>query len=1067
MKTSVDWSSASLLIALLFFSLHLAADETEIYFARATADNSENKPSANVMIMLDTSASMRNCETGSGNSWCNRQADRRINLLQDAMQSIFDETPVGVNIGLGRFGNNGGGLIMVPVMPVNETTKPAFETALGSINGGKGINSPGNVMPSLGFTPTAAGFDEMAKYMLGRNTSTSYSGASNEFCVNRESREVCTDIPVYGPAQPVSYCDERLPQCQVSRSAWKNLAYGATCDTSKETCQLPDWSDNWQSGNCPSGSTSAICQNRTRWFLLVIPIYEHRVRYYQQRSVNYMLQPQTNVRQECTTETSPACTETRNIKTGSNYTSPMNIANQCETNHIILFTDGTPNNDRLSDVTLANCSGNSESNSYSCQQSIASSLNSSSNAKGRAIKTHNIGLYMGTGSTFVNMKSVSDAGGGETYSSDSAQSLLEAFQQTLKLISDDARSTAAPGVAVNTLNRFQHLDQLYYSVFKPVESSYWQGNLKRYQLQGGVVRDQLGNAATDSITGFFREGTRSFWSPGADGADVLKGGARANLSNRKLFYTDAVGGVVKAVDFANAESFIRAFPALAVLSSDQKQQLLEELRTMWGDPLHSVPIMVNYGGAENNYVFVSTNGGMLHAINTQNGNEVSAFMPSEIMSKADKYTVNRQPLTDNNKRQTYGLDGSWIAWRRAGVSASAAPDKVYLYGGMRRGGRSYYALDMTDPAHPKMLWQINNQTSGFGSLGQTWSTPTLTTIPDSTADSGKRAVIVFGGGYSPTDHDDSAARNVSGDSMGNAIYIVDALTGEKLWSAATAYAVPSGIAVVDLDFNGMADHLYFGDMGGQVFRVDIDSSGEGQHVTAKIAELGGNGVNHRRFYEAPAVAYVKSGAVDELYVAIGSGYKAHPLDEQTREGIFVIRDRSAITHASVDTVTTRELTDVSDGRVPTSGSRGWYYLLDRTGEKVLASPTVFNGRLLFTTYSPAPDATQADPCVVSFGQSYLHSVNLATALPAPVTEWGSDGDGSAFSRSTALRQTTPAPTPSFLVDPDGNVIVLVGTEVIGEGDLGDPRLRKRRWMQLPKDDANAIKGYQGEAANEQ
>ena len=67
---------------------HVLADDTEIYFARATADNTENKPVAKVMIMLDTSGSMRNCETGSGSNWCSTIADRRITLLHEAMKQI-------------------------------------------------------------------------------------------------------------------------------------------------------------------------------------------------------------------------------------------------------------------------------------------------------------------------------------------------------------------------------------------------------------------------------------------------------------------------------------------------------------------------------------------------------------------------------------------------------------------------------------------------------------------------------------------------------------------------------------------------------------------------------------------------------------------------------------------------------------------------------------------------------------------------------------------------------------------------------------------------------------------
>src|SRR5690606_15271757 len=116
-------------------------------------------------------------------------------------------------------------------------------------------------------------------------------------------------------------------------------------------------------------------------------------------------------------------------------------------------------------------------------------------------------------------------------------------------------------------------------------------------------------------------------------------------------------------------------------------------------------------------------GGMLHAIDTKTGVEKFAFMPHEFLSQAELYTTKR-PALQNNKRITYGLDGSWIAWKRSAEHGG----KVYLYGGMRRGGQHYYALDVTTPNTPKMLWQINPETSGVAKRGQTWSTPTLTQV---------------------------------------------------------------------------------------------------------------------------------------------------------------------------------------------------------------------------------------------------------------------------------------------------------------------------------------------------
>jgi type IV pilus assembly protein PilY1 len=165
-------------------------------------------------------------------------------------------------------------------------------------------------------------------------------------------------------------------------------------------------------------------------------------------------------------------------------------------------------------------------------------------------------------------------------------------------------------------------------------------------------------------------------------------------------------------------------------------------------------------------------------------------------------------------------------------------------------------------------------------------------------------------------------------------------------------------------------------------------------------------------------------------------------------------DRTALNRSATQAeATISNLTNVTAGGTPLTTQRGWYYTFAETGEKALASPIIFNNRILFTTYAPTVDQEYDNPCAVRYGRSYLHTVNLLTARPAAL----SDDLPTPTSRSQALEQSTPAPTPTLLVDDEGRVITIVGTEVVGEGALGDPRLRKRRWMQLPPDEANTIR----------
>ena len=1051
--------------AAVFSSAQLWAEDVEVYYSEVLSDDSVNKNIANVMIMLDNSGSMRNCETGTGASWCKGSdwRERRINLLHDAMETILDEVDENVNIGLGRFNNSSnGGYVMVPVMPVTEKTRPYFDAALNSINPNRNIQSPSGStadrMPSTG-TPTSRGYEEMADYMLGRASSNSYS-SNNQFCVKDEYEEDCTTEYVYSGGVPVSSCDVNDPACTVSYGSWESLSLSESCnEDNADVCRAIEL--GWKEGRCPAGAVR--CDEASFLFWSIYNLFQ-----FEQRTKSYIQGAVANEVTYCEMVPTGDCAEYAQITSGSSYDSPSVQANQCESNHIILFTDGEPSGDSPSSVELVSCS----SGSYNCQERIARHLNRENNAIGREIKTHNIGLYMGN-STLANMQSVSAAGGGSTYNSDNADSLLLAFKQTLDLIADEASTMVSPGVAVSQSQRFQHLDEMYFSLFKPLQSSFWNGNLKRYRVEVDDGEAAFYDASgSNAMTGSeFSSSARSWWSSSVDGADIMLGGARDRLqsTSRRLFYTDSPGGSLRRFDlndFTNAQLLLPPEATDAVRGNVER-----ELLNMWGDPLHSRPLMVNYGGTtvgedfvEDNIVFVSTNAGMLHAIDTRNGDEKFAFMPYEFISKASSYTVNRLPLAGGNKRQTYGLDGSWSVLRQPGASLEDAPSKVMIYGGMRRGGNSYFALDVTTVSSPRLAWQISGGTGDFIDLGQTWSTPKVARFP--TSDGGSIPVVIFGGGYSPADHDGHQERR-SQDEKGNAIYVVNANTGELVWSAGSrsgnvattvssmTHSIPGSIAVVDSDSDGVVDHLYFADLGGQLFRADIGSSGTSSHSVTLLAQLGGSGENHRRFYEQPTVSYVRDGAYSSYYVSLASGYRSHPLDVDTQDALFVLRDREPFGGGEQSPAKLGDFTKVSTGTEPDTTKRGWYMELNKAeGEKSLSSPAVFNYEVLFTTYSPNTSSDdERDPCSVSYGQSYLHRVNLLT------------GQGERYT----LVQPGLPPGVTVLFGEDGDTAIVVGTETIpegagagggGGGTLRD--LRHGRWMQLTPDAAGAIKLPQDE-----
>lgn len=944
------------------------ADDTEIFFAKANADNSENKPKANVLFLIDTSGSMEE-KTGG---WA---SPTKMQELKGAFSSVIDGLGSDIDVGVAKFNPSSGygGYVFYPVSEMNDTSKNEIKNVVNGLSG-------------TGNTPTMETYGEVARYMLGKSP-TKYA-KNNGAKGNNPSPSV-------------------------------NWYYKCYYPNPNGGCYYGDW----------------ISSNK--------------------------------------------------------YQSPTNLNNQCESNHIIVMTDGDPTSDTdtstVTSITGGYCNG-----SYNCQEKLAKWLyNDGEDVPGsrKSIKTWQVALGVSKNSSQAsNMKGVAEAGSGdpdaEVRFADNANELAAEFKEILDLVDKDSRTLSSPGVTVNQMNRFQHLNQLYYAVFAPNKNSNWEGNIKRYEFRNGEIAGASAGSAIDPDTGYFKTDSRSIWSDVVDGVDVEKGGARGELDDRTLYYNK--GTSVSKLDWSDVEDDPEDWAEFFGLDSnagdDEVLAVADKLKVQWGDPLHSAPILVNYGGdAENNLLFVSTNGGMLHAIDTDDGSENYSFMPEEFISQAEKYTSDTFPLTNDNRRQTYGLDGSWIAWRKPNATdpVTGKPEHVYLYGGMRRGGRTYYALDVSSKNSPKVKWKIEGGvTNGFSDLGQTWSTPTLTQMK---VGDDKVPVLVFGGGYSAVDNDNKQgkARN-SGDSVGNAIYIVNAETGKLIWSFSGGemkWSVPGSISVVDKDLNGLVDFLYFGDLGGQLFRVDIDQSGDKKMKVHRLAQLGGAGASgNRRFYDAPAVVYVVEEGKKKLYVVAGSGYRSHPLDESVDDALFVVKDDTAMTaaQAAPKEVGLEDLTNVAAG-APGASDKGWFYPMEVDGEKILASPTVYptvddDGNpisvLLASSYSPTRQEEQTSPCAVTYGSAALYRVNLLTGGGI---DYNNDGEADEPAREELEQSTIPSkptitegdpPCEGEDCDDDGGGHgdkECVGTECKDRRSAGYDHLRKHRWYQMQQSEVDQFK----------
>ncbi|MDH5501490.1 MAG: PilC/PilY family type IV pilus protein, partial [Gammaproteobacteria bacterium] len=340
--------------------------------------------------------------------------------------------------------------------------------------------------------------------------------------------------------------------------------------------------------------------------------------------------------------------------------------------------------------------------------------------------------------------------GGEYFLADDIESLTLALLKIVTIVQDRSLSFAAPAVAVNSFNRTQNLNDLYLTTFGAKGKVHWPGNLKKYRISGGQIVDANGAAAVNTTTGFFEANARSFWSAAADGPTVEAGGAANRLpvpGARNIFTYNGsdtnLTGASNALTVANAGAFTLADFGLTGAATeptideiilwargadqaDEDGDLdLTEPRNQMGDPLHSQPAAIVYGGtpaAPDTVIYAATNDGYLHAIDGATGTELWSFVPKEHLSSFAELFYNMDATIKN-----YGLDGDIVPAIKDvdndGIIETADGDFVIIIFGMRRGGNGYYALDVTNRNSPRVLWNFTDP-----KIGQSWSTPSVARI---------------------------------------------------------------------------------------------------------------------------------------------------------------------------------------------------------------------------------------------------------------------------------------------------------------------------------------------------
>ena len=782
-----------------------------------------------------------------------------------------------------------------------------------------------------------------------------------------------------------------------------------------------------------------------------------------------------------------------------NYRQPT--TNMCSKNFNVLLSDGAPNNDadaptlvgNLPGYGVAGCDGTGGGRCLDDIAGYLSRVDIDTVMDGdQFVSTHTIGFDI----DLDLLRDTANESGGRYFMADDVESLALALLNIVNDITERSLSFSAPAVSVNTFNRTQNLNDLFLTVFASRTNVHWPGNLKKFGIDNGQIVDADGLGAVNPATGFFFDTARSIWTVGAaDGNDVEAGGAANQLPapvSRNLYtnngsssaltagsnalhptnvaaYTTADFGLTGATGEPTIEEMIRWMRGEDIRNEDFDPTT--SVRNVMGDPLHSQPAAIVYGGSPENpdvVVFTGTNDGYLHAVDGSTGQELWAFVPKELLSD-----MNRLFFDPKSNFKHYGIDGSIVPVindeNNNGEIEPGDGDFVYLLFGLRRGGNSFYALDVTNKNSPELKWSVS-----YPEFGQSWSTPVAARINiDDPQLNDERAVVVLGGGYDPVH--DTRAHPVNPDAQGAGVHILDLETGVRLWRAgrdagadlqlsSMTRSIPTQVRVLDMNGDGEADRMYASDMGGQLWRFDITNGEDPGNLVAGgvIAQLGAEGLasptdaDTRRFYNSPDVSIFNDPLQGRRFIAlsIGSGYRAHPLDNSISDRFYSVRDPAVFArlsqadYDSYDVITDGDLVEISgDVRVVIdSNDRGWMFTMP-ADQKVITNSVTFDDRVFFVGFSP--ETNLADSCQPSNGRNFLYEVSIVNGDPVVNnldTLLPEDADAE---RSTELAQGGIAPAPTFLfpspADPNCTgaacsppPIACIGVECFDPGFVNNP-----------------------------
>ncbi|TXH29249.1 MAG: pilus assembly protein PilY [Burkholderiaceae bacterium] len=620
-------------------------------------------------------------------------------------------------------------------------------------------------------------------------------------------------------------------------------------------------------------------------------------------------------------------------------------------------------------------------------------------------------------------------GRGQYYSAMDASSLSEAIAGVIASI--DQTLGASSAAATSSLELIKGDNNLLYSA--SYTTGAWTGDLKAYKLKGETAEasEMVEWSSQKLLNNKLYTDRNIYFKSGA----TLAAFEYANLSITQKAYFNSMCGKTptptqcatlppKAKEEANkgenlvnylrgsrtheaaipfAEAPAPATPVSSVLYRKREHVL--------GDIINGAPVYVGkppFKYADTGYadfaatprapmIYVAANDGMLHAFDANNGEEKWAYIPSAVMPKLYKLADR-----DYAGKHEYFVDGAPVM----GDIQVGSTWKTILVGGLNRGGKAYYALDITDPASPKLLWEFSHE-----NLGLSYGNPVITKNGEGTW------IVAFASGYN----------NDSGDGKGR-LFIVNANTGDEIVSGgipttAGDTTTPSGLAKINAWIedatNNTATRFYGADLLGNIWRFDYAGLVEPKN---KAMKLGTVEVSGTRQPITTKPLLLQAAGKPVVIVGTGRYLGEGDITDATVQSIYAIKD--PLTDVSWDDIrtntkfvkqtltvneTTKEAT-ISKNKVDWSTNAGWWVDLPNLKERISTPMSLQLTTLVVPSTIPSGDAC------TSGGSSWLYYLNAATG--SIINNKNGDVVGSEASSDTVIVGS------NWVEDSEGNLRVI-------------------------------------------